>query len=40
MRTRTVLAGLTLAPPGWDGAADRYDVDTVAGVSSLTVARQ
>lgn len=38
---RTGIAGGTVfAPADWDGAADRYDVDAVAGVSSLTVARR
>jgi hypothetical protein len=38
--TRTgVAAGTVVAPPEWDGAPDRYDVDAVAGVSALTVDR-
>ncbi|MBV1852783.1 hypothetical protein [Catellatospora tritici] len=38
-RRSGVAGGSVFAPPGWDTAADRYDVDAVAGVSSLTVTR-
>jgi hypothetical protein len=34
-----VAAGTVIAPPGWDGATDRYDIDAIAGVSALTVER-
>jgi hypothetical protein len=32
-----VAAGTVVATPGWDAAADRYDIDAVAGVAALTV---
>ncbi|MEU7909131.1 hypothetical protein [Actinoplanes sp. NPDC049118] len=39
-QTRTgVSGGSVFAAPGWDAAADRFDVDATSGVSSLTVAR-
>ena len=34
-----VAAGQVFAPPGWDAAPDRYDIDATAGVGSLTVDR-
>ena len=38
--SRTGIAGgTTLATPGWDTATDRYRLDLVAGVSSLTLDR-
>jgi hypothetical protein len=38
--TRTGVAqGTVLAPPSWDSASDRYDIDASAGVSRLTLAR-
>lgn len=33
-----VAAGALFTPAGWDGAADRIDVDAVAGMAALTVA--
>jgi hypothetical protein len=37
---RSGIAGNTeLTPSDWDGATDRYEIDAVAGVSSLTVDR-
>ncbi|GIG11671.1 hypothetical protein Cme02nite_00030 [Catellatospora methionotrophica] len=38
-RRSGIAGGTVFAPPGWDSAADRYDVDAVAGVSTLTVTR-
>lgn len=39
--SRSGIAGGTLIDaPGWDAAADRYDVEAVAGVSRLTVDRR
>jgi hypothetical protein len=38
--TRTGVAqGTVLAPPSWESASDRYDIDAIAGVSRLTLAR-
>jgi hypothetical protein len=34
-----VAGGTVIAPPGWDAAADRFDIDATSGVSSMTVAR-
>jgi hypothetical protein len=34
-----VAGGTVFAAPGWDTAADRFDVEATAGVSDLTVAR-
>jgi hypothetical protein len=34
-----VVAGTRLVPTGWDAARDRYTVDAVAGLASLTVSR-
>ncbi|WP_144127292.1 hypothetical protein [Catellatospora sichuanensis] len=38
-RRSGIAGGTVFAPAGWDSAADRYDIDAVAGVSSLTVTR-
>ncbi|MDI1462696.1 hypothetical protein QEZ54_17110 [Catellatospora sp. KI3] len=38
-RRSGVAGGSVFAPPAWDSSTDRYDVDAVAGVSTLTVAR-
>jgi hypothetical protein len=39
--TRTGVAqGTVLTPPSWESAADRYDIEAVAGVSRLTLARR
>jgi hypothetical protein len=35
-----VAAGVEFVPPGWPGAADRYDVVAGAGVGTLTVDRR
>jgi hypothetical protein len=32
-----VAAGTALASPGWQAAADRYDLDAVGGVAALVV---
>jgi hypothetical protein len=38
--TRTGVAqGTVLAPPSWESASDRYDIDASGGVSRLTLAR-
>jgi hypothetical protein len=34
-----VPGGSTYTAPGWDTAADRFDIDATSGVSSVTVAR-
>jgi hypothetical protein len=34
-----VAGGTVLTPPGWAGAASRFDIDATAGVSRLTVSR-
>jgi hypothetical protein len=34
-----VAGGSIFATPGWDTAADRFDIDATSGVSSLTVTR-
>ncbi|MEU8005638.1 hypothetical protein AB0B66_31145 [Catellatospora sp. NPDC049111] len=39
-RRSGIAGGTVFAPAGWDTATDRYDVDAVAGVSSLTVTRR
>ncbi len=39
VRRSGVAGGTVFTPPGWADATDRYDVDAVAGVSALTVAR-
>lgn len=39
--TRTgIPGGAVVEPAGWASAADRYDIDAVAGVSSLTLDRR
>lgn len=40
VRRTGIAAGSVFAPAGWDSSGDRYDVDAVAGVSSLTVGRR
>lgn len=37
--TSGVPGGATYTAPGWDTAADRFDIDATSGVSSVTVAR-
>lgn len=34
-----IAAGTVLAPPGWESATDRYDIDATGGVATLTVDR-
>jgi hypothetical protein len=38
-RQNGLSAGTVITPEGWDAASDRYDVDNIAGVSTLTVDR-
>jgi hypothetical protein len=37
---RGVAGGTAFAPPGWDKAKDRYDIEVVAGVAVVTVDRR
>jgi hypothetical protein len=34
-----VAGGTVISPPGWTGAADRFDIDATSGFSRLTVTR-
>ncbi|MFC7760502.1 hypothetical protein ACFQY4_22570 [Catellatospora bangladeshensis] len=40
VRRSGIAGGTVFTPPGWADAADRYDVDATAGVSTLTVDRR
>lgn len=35
-----VAGGAVFAAPGWDTAADRFDIDAISGVSAVTVAHR
>ncbi|MEV4413185.1 hypothetical protein [Catellatospora sp. NPDC049609] len=40
VRRSGIAGGTVFAPPGWDTAEHRYDIDAAAGVSTLTVNRR